>query len=356
VTVQHAATPQEENAMSKPQDVQVVLLDEDDFMHPVEDVGNFNESAYYNFFDADEAVGGWVRVGNRVNEGYAEVSVCLYEPDGTGCFQYRRPQIESNDAHSAGGLSFEVVKPFEEHRVTYDGNVCFLRDPLEMDNPSKAFKQNPQVPVELELDWHGRSPGWGGEPRRRADDGSWEPARLGDASKQFARGHFEQHGAVEGSLSIDGRKYDLKGHGLRDHSWGPRFWQNTGYYRWLTITLGEDFGMMGVVSEVLGESDQKESSNGYVYRKGEPNKRIVKVDLETEFGGEQNVHRSIKAQLHAEDGELFDVQGKVLSLVPCRNRRDGWVTRISEGMTEWRCGEHVGHGMSEYLDHLVKGE
>ena len=258
--------------------------------------------------------------------------------------------------YKAGGLSFEVVKPFEEHRVTYDGNVCFLRDPLEMDNPSKAFKQNPQVPVQLELDWHGRSPGWGGEPRRRADDGSWEPARLGDASKQFARGHFEQHGAVEGSLSIDGRKYDLKGHGLRDHSWGPRFWQNTGYYRWLTITLGEDFGLMGVVSEVLGESDQKESSNGYVYRKGEPNKRIVKVDLETEFGGEQNVHRSIKAQLHAEDGELFDVQGKVLSLVPCRNRRDGWVTRISEGMTEWRCGEHVGHGMSEYLDHLVKGE
>jgi len=61
-------------------------------------------------------------------------------------------------------------------------------------------------------------------------------------------------------------------------------------------------------------------------------------------------------KLHAEDGEIFDVEGRVHSLVPCRNRRDGWVTRISEGMTEWRCGEHKGYGMSEYLDHLVKGE
>ena len=258
-------------AHPKAGDVRVMLLDEDDFMHPVEDASNFNESAYYNFFDANDAVGGWVRVGNRVNEGYAEVSICLYEPDGSACFQYKRPRIESNEAHAAGGLRFEVIEPWKHHRVSYDGSVCFLRDPLEMENPSVAFKKNPQVPVELELDWKGLSPGWGGEPRRLSEDGSWEPARLGDAAKQFARGHFEQHGAVRGSLSIDGRHYDLRGHGLRDHSWGPRFWQNTGYYRWLTITLGEDFGMMGVVSEAPareGETSTRESSRGYVYRRG----------------------------------------------------------------------------------------
>ena len=45
--------------------VEVVLLDDDDFMHPVEDVGHFNESAYYNFFDAEQAAGGWVRIGSR---------------------------------------------------------------------------------------------------------------------------------------------------------------------------------------------------------------------------------------------------------------------------------------------------
>ena len=40
-------------------------------------------------------------------------------------------------------------------------------------------------------------------------------------------------------------------------------------------------------------------------------------------------------------------------MLPLRNRRDGKVTRISEGMTEWRTGEHVGYGLSEYLDQIA---
>ena len=38
---------------------------------------NFNESRYYNWFDAGIGMGGWVRMGNRPNEGYAEMTVCL---------------------------------------------------------------------------------------------------------------------------------------------------------------------------------------------------------------------------------------------------------------------------------------
>ena len=34
-------------------------------------------------------------------------------------------------------------------------------------------------------------------------------------------------------------------------------------------------------------------------------------------------------------------------------RRDGKITRISEGLTEWRCGDHVGYGWSEYLDQVA---
>ena len=51
----------------------------------------------------------------------------------------------------------------------------------------------------------------------------------------------------------------------------------------------------------------------------------------------------------------------MLSLIPLRNRRttpDGeqLVTRISEGMTEWRCDGKVGYGLSEYLDQIVDGK
>jgi len=50
-----------------------------------------------------------------------------------------------------------------------------------------------------------------------------------------------------------------------------------------------------------------------------------------------------------------------MSLIPLRNRRrtpDGeeLMTRITEGMTEYRCDGEVGYGLSEYLDQIVDGE
>jgi hypothetical protein len=51
------------------------------------------------------------------------------------------------------------------------------------------------------------------------------------------------------------------------------------------------------------------------------------------------------------------VKGKVLNLIPLRNRRDGMVTRISEGLTEWTLKDgRVGYGLSEYLDQIIDDE
>jgi hypothetical protein len=62
-----------------------------------------------------------------------------------------------------------------------------------------------------------------------------------------------------------------------------------------------------------------------------------------------------------ESGEAYNVEGRVLSLIPLRNRRktpDGreLATRITEGFTEYTCNGHVGYGMSEYLDQIVNGK
>ena len=46
----------------------------DEYMHPLESATNFNESMYFNFYDPSERMGGWVRLGNRANEGYAEMT------------------------------------------------------------------------------------------------------------------------------------------------------------------------------------------------------------------------------------------------------------------------------------------
>ena len=64
---------------------------DDDLLHPLEEASNFNESRYYNFFDAAAGLGGWVRMGNRPNEGYAEMTVCLYLPGRAGRVHLQAP-------------------------------------------------------------------------------------------------------------------------------------------------------------------------------------------------------------------------------------------------------------------------
>src|SRR5213592_2898747 len=93
-----------------------VLEPEDEYCHAPDEVENYNESMYLNAFDLEREVGGWFRIGNRVNEGYAEMTVCVYLPGGRVGFLYGRPHIENNDELNAAGLRIEVVEPFKHLR------------------------------------------------------------------------------------------------------------------------------------------------------------------------------------------------------------------------------------------------
>lgn len=63
----------------------------DEHVHPIEAASNFNESMYLNCFDHAQRMGGWFRVGNRPNEGHAEMSCCVYLPDGSVGFLFNAP-------------------------------------------------------------------------------------------------------------------------------------------------------------------------------------------------------------------------------------------------------------------------
>jgi len=307
----------------------------DEYMHPNTGEANFNESMYFNFYDRQTRFGGFVRVGNRANEGYAEVTIALYQPDGTALFNYGRPPIADNSAFAAGGMRFEVIEPFRELRVQYDATAVFLARPLDLEHPKRAFTSNPHVPVQLALAYTGLSPMYGGEAEHDTPD------------MVFAKGHYEQHVKAVGHVTIDGRRIDLNGLGLRDHSWGPRSWQSPQYYRWLTCEFDEGFGFMG---SLIVLQNGVEFRSGFVFKDGE-NHFVDTCTIDTDWTEEGHYHDGIKARLHTAAGD-FDITGKVLTMLPLRNRRDGKVTRISEGMTEWRCGPRVGYGLSEYLDQV----
>jgi hypothetical protein len=311
----------------------------DEYLHDLGPEETFNESMYFNVYDPAANVGGFVRLGNRANEGYAEMTTCLYLPDGRVGFMFHRPEISSNDAFDAGGMRFEVVEPFEELTVRYEGKVVMLDDPLEMADPRQAFTSNPYERATVDLTYTRVSDMVGGEPTDHVE-------RQGE---EFAKGHYEQLVAAKGTIIVGDMEWAVDGFGLRDHSWGPRTWQAPWYYRWLTANFGDDFGFMG---SRIARPDREGMRGGFIW----DGSRIIPCngfEISTQWTDTGTYHRSIEAVLHHDEGSL-KISGKVLNLIPLRNRRDGKVTRISEGLTEWTLDDgRVGYGLSEYLDQII---
>lgn len=326
------------------------LEPQDEYTHTPDAALNYNESMYFNMFDPSQKIGGWFRIGNRPNEGYAEMSVCLYLGGGVVAFMFQRPGIANNDELNAGGMRIEVLEPFKRLRLTYDGDVLLMRQPTDMSDPRRAFQNNPLVPCRISLMFNGVSPMYGGEPVLK--DG--KPIEQ-DAEASFARAHYEQHTEADGFFQVDGRRYHLRGFGLRDKSWGPRYWQSIPWYRWCPMNFGRDFAMM--ISLVAG-ADGTVRRGGMILKDGAY--RLIKDARVTPRYDNDLYQTDLDIWVQAEDEEEYTVTGRVLSLVPLRNRRkdpDGQDlhTRITEGMTEYRCNGMVGYGLSEFLDQLENG-
>lgn len=341
--------------LDDPDRIVTVLEPSDEYPHEPDEASNYNESMYLNAFDLGLEAGGWFRLGNRVNEGYAEMSVCLYLSDGRVGFMFDRPRIETNEKMEAGGLTIDVVEPFEHLRVTYSGKVCLLDDPGQMSDPRTAFRENPIVPASVALDFRGVSPMYGGKPQY-ADGREIEV----DAETSFAKAHYEQHCSVSGTITVEPADGDpvvmeIDGFGLRDKSWGPRHWQALTWYRWLPMVFDEDFAMM---LSVIDRGEGMEPRRSGMVLVGDEYHRIVDctVDAEWDDRGEQTSMRCTARTAERD----YEITGDVISMIPLRNRRrtpDGeeLFTRITEAMTRFECDGKRGIGMSEFLDQVVDG-
>jgi hypothetical protein len=324
------------------------LEPKDEYLHEVEEAPTFQESMYFNLYDPTAKVGGFVRIGNRPNEGHAEMTVCVYLPDGRVAFMFKRPPIDGHAALDAGGLRIEVQEPFEHLTATYGGSLVVLEDPLQMADPKMAFTENPKARGELDITFTRVSDMVGGEPTEQKE-------RPGE---EFARGHYEQLTAARGSIVVGDERWEVSGFGLRDHSWGPRTWQAPWYYRWLTGNAGDDFGFM---ASRVARQEGEGTRGGFVWEDGVlhhcRHTTVATGWSRSEGADGDTYHQRVHATVGTEE-RTWAIEGQVLSLIPLRNRREGMVTRISEGMTEWTITsdgqpDRTGHGLSEYLDQII---
>ncbi|MEE2673086.1 MAG: hypothetical protein VX466_04770 [Myxococcota bacterium] len=313
------------------------LSPQDDYTHTLGPETNFNESMYFNFFDPEQSIGGFIRIGNRANEGRAEVTLTLYLQSGRVLFTFKRAPIEHNEAFDAGGARFEVIEPSQKLRSIYEGSVLDLAEPRKITDPRAAFAESPKRRIHLDLVHDAVGPMYGSAGSKT------EAKRSSD--QQFGKAHYEQHMAVKGELRIDDQVIAIDGYGLRDHSWGPRYWQAIDSYEWLTMNFGPDLGAM--VSVIRRDADNIRMG-GVIIRDGEF-EAIRHADVSAEFEANGLYHERVTARIETATGEKHVITGEVKGFIPLRNRREGLVTHIGEGMTEWKWGDRTGYGLSEFL-------
>ncbi|GAA0997338.1 hypothetical protein GCM10009555_094710 [Acrocarpospora macrocephala] len=317
------------------------ILDQDEYMHEPTDHPQFNESAYYNFVDNDSGFGVLIRMGNRVNEGHAEVTVLLYLPGGGAAIRFDRAPINDNDRFKAAGLAFEVVEPLRKIKVVFDGTAYLLDKGTALENPKRAFTTSPVVPIALELLYDNVVPVYG------LGGGSG----IQGAEDSIAVGHYQGPCAVRGWVEIDGRHRHINGLGFRDHSWGPRIWQGPRFWRWLSCMADERNGFVAWAQQI---GDTPSPGNGMVLRDGVV-ELVNRVSVQSEYGPAPYYATSTRVSMWTESGEHVAASGTMFHNVPLRNRRDGEVARLAEYLVEFDYLGTTGYGVCEFHDRMIEG-
>jgi hypothetical protein len=318
---------------------------QDEFPHQPDGSASFNESVYMNAMSPAHGVGGWMRLGNRVGEGYAELSVCLYLPDGRIACQFARPKIDSNARFAAGGLRYDVAEPFRQVAMRFDGDLLLLDDPDLLRDPARLALA-PRVAGSVAWAFTGISPMHGGEPT--APD---TPTMYG---RDFSLGHFNQHGRVSGHIHIGDQHWPLDGLGWRDHSWGPRYWQAIHCYRLFLATFddGRAFMLLKITDRALHTRRVGVLLVDGAYED------VIDMDVVTDWTAAKDPARVRIAVRTAHRAEA--IAADVLTLAPLRNRRradgDMLVSRVAEGFTQFTWNGASTLGMSEYIERIVDGE
>lgn len=321
----------------------------DEYPHAPDELVNFNESVYASGWDAGRKMGAWMRLGNRVNEGYAELSVCIYLPDGRVACQFKRPEIEANDRFEAGGLRYEVSEPFAAQEMEYAGELLVLDDPEDLRDPTRMFETAPRAEGRVHFEIRGVSPVHGGEPTTA------EQERLMYYGPQFSRGHFNQHTGVRGSITVGDEVFPLDdAYGWRDHSWGPRYWQVIWAYRLLIANFGPDRGFM-LLKNIMPDGTSRRF--GVLQIDGDYHE-VTDLDLQTEWSESQDP-MGCTIGVRTAAGTAV-IEGRTLTLAPLRNRRrttegELLVSRVAEAFTEYTWEGRKGYGIMEYIERVEDG-
>jgi hypothetical protein len=240
---------------------------EDEGAHDFDpEVEGWNESWFFDWFDAAGEVAGHCRVGLHPNQRRAWL--WYYHFERGEWIAVEAPRLPLADVRvaapgdAAGGLaydrfglafSWQPTRPLRAGRLRVEGFGRVLSGP-------RAGAILP-VGADLAVEATGAAHSLG---RAQA---------AGHASERHPASRFEQPIALEGRLRAGGVEKPFSGRGERDHSWGPRSWN----LEWTFLVLsGDTVRMQCAEARIPGLAPL---SGGYLMRETSASLREVRFEL-----------------------------------------------------------------------------
>ena len=302
----------------------MTLTADDERFHDPGPEEQWSDSLYFGGA-GDSGLALYTRIGRRPGENRIEGAFGVWLPDGRFALSFAREP--DRDEPVAGAVSFDCAVPFELWRIRLDG-------------PARLFDR----PEDLAVRGAGEDAELAGELRFCC----WtDPIGFDRGlTESVASTHYEQPGSLSGTLEVGGERFPLAGRGLRDHSWGVRDWQSVPYWRWFGMVVDPDTFLL--VNNV-GTADGGETAGGHLMLGGE---LAAVAACRTESHTRDDLpgaQRSFRAEVTDELGRETVLEGEAVSVAPLRQRRDGRLTNVFEGLTRLSWNGHEGLGISEYL-------
>jgi hypothetical protein len=290
----------------------------------------WSDSHYFGGADAGRELAFYARIGARPNEGVVEGALGIWLPPTRPglpprfLLAFARDPVPADlpgAPIAAGPLTFTCAAPLEQWTITVDGEArLFAR--------AEDLGEHPEAHQKLHVSGTLRFSGW--VPPFEFESG---------LTSAVAARHYEQPGSITGDLVVGDERLRVDGAGLRDHSWGVRDWQGVPHWRWMGMLV--DAGHFLLVNNVGLESGA-EVVGGCLMLGGELAPIVT--------GRTEGTQRDFVAHATDELGRTATLRGAAISVAPLRQRRDGRLTTVNEGLTRLEWLGHESFGISEWLE------
>lgn len=246
---------------------------EDEGPHAIEDHEFFQESVVLVWWDMENQIGGYHRIGYEPNwRDGAHVNLFnnIFSPEWIYKGNSFLPAVDGDRFENGFAAGSKCRFEFRDGKALWtvrDTDVC-----------AELIATDSHPPVDV-------------YPR-------------GGSLSDVAPNHMEVGSTIKGTLTIKDKTYKIDGLAFRDHGWGVRLWDAFVCHRWIAGTFGPDLTVLGM-SFMGSDNDVKEfgcviRDNRLIYTKS--------VDIVVYFESDGLTHRGGHLRMELTTGEVMEIE------------------------------------------------